>query len=51
MADNTAVKDTTGRIAMSPTKGPMKSLFDFFGGRAHHLNNDLGQTSAVWGIG
>ena len=42
MADNTAVKDTTGRIALSPTKGPMKSFFDFFGGKALSLNNDLG---------
>ena len=42
MADNTMVKDTAGRITLSPTKGPLKSIFDFFGGKALGLNNDIG---------
>jgi phospholipid/cholesterol/gamma-HCH transport system permease protein len=42
MADNTTVKDTTELIALGPTKGPLKSIFDFFGGKTLRLNNDLG---------
>jgi phospholipid/cholesterol/gamma-HCH transport system permease protein len=42
MADNTMVKDTTERIALSPTKGPLKSIFDFLGGKTLRLNNDIG---------
>jgi phospholipid/cholesterol/gamma-HCH transport system permease protein len=42
MADNTMVKDTTERIALSPTKAPLKSIFDFFGGKTLSLNNDMG---------
>jgi phospholipid/cholesterol/gamma-HCH transport system permease protein len=42
MANDTTVKDTTELIALSPTKGPLKSFFDFFGGKALRLNNDLG---------
>jgi phospholipid/cholesterol/gamma-HCH transport system permease protein len=36
------VKDTTERIALSPTKGLLKSFFYFFGGKTLRLNNDLG---------
>ena len=42
MADNTMVKNTTEGIALSPTKAPLKSIFDFFGGKAINLNNDMG---------
>jgi phospholipid/cholesterol/gamma-HCH transport system permease protein len=42
MANNTKVKDTTEPIALSLTKGPLKSIFDFFGGKTLRLNNDLG---------
>jgi phospholipid/cholesterol/gamma-HCH transport system permease protein len=42
MADNTTVKDTTGSIALSPAQGPLKSFFDFFGGKTLRLNNGLG---------
>ena len=42
MADTTMVKDTTERIALSPTKGLLKSFFYFFGGKTLRLNNDLG---------
>jgi phospholipid/cholesterol/gamma-HCH transport system permease protein len=42
MADNTMVKDTAGGITLSPTKGPLKSFFDFFGSKTLRLNNDLG---------
>jgi phospholipid/cholesterol/gamma-HCH transport system permease protein len=42
MADHTTVNDSTDHIALSPTKGPLKSFFDFFGGKTLRLNNDLG---------
>ena len=42
MADNTMVKDTTERAALSLTKGPVKSFFNFFGGKTLSLNNDIG---------
>jgi phospholipid/cholesterol/gamma-HCH transport system permease protein len=42
MADHTTVNATTERIALRPTKGLLKSLFDFFGGKTLRLNNDLG---------
>jgi phospholipid/cholesterol/gamma-HCH transport system permease protein len=42
MADNTTVADTTERISLSPKEGPLKSFFNFFGGKTLRLNNDLG---------
>ena len=42
MADNTIVKNTTEGIALSPTKGLLKSFFDFFGDKTLRLNNDIG---------
>ena len=42
MADNTTVADTTEQISVSPTEGPLKSFFNFFGGKTLRLNNDLG---------
>ena len=42
MADNTMVKNTTEGIALSPTKGLLKSFFDFFGDKTLRLNNDIG---------
>ena len=42
MADNTTVADTTEQISLSPTEGPLKSFFNFFGGKTLRLNNDLG---------
>jgi phospholipid/cholesterol/gamma-HCH transport system permease protein len=40
--DNSTVVDTTERISLSPRKGPLKSIFNFFGGKTLRLNNDLG---------
>jgi phospholipid/cholesterol/gamma-HCH transport system permease protein len=45
MADNTTVADTTEQISLSPTEGPLKSFFNFFGGKTLRLNNDLGAMS------
>lgn len=42
MADDTTVNDTTESIAPGRAKGPLKSFFDFFGGKTLRLNNDLG---------
>jgi len=42
MAENSTVETTTEPAAAQPSKGFMKSFFDFFGGRALRLNNDLG---------
>jgi len=42
MAENSTVETTTEPVAAKPSKGFMKSFFDFFGGRALRLNNDLG---------
>ena len=42
MAGNTMVKNTTEGIALSPTKGILKSFFDFFGDKTLSLNNDIG---------
>jgi phospholipid/cholesterol/gamma-HCH transport system permease protein len=42
MADQTTTNDANEGIALSPTKGPLKSFFDFFGGKTLRLNNDLG---------
>ena len=42
MADNTTVADITEQISLSPTEGPLKSFFNFFGGKTLRLNNDLG---------
>ena len=41
MADNSTVETTTEPAAAKPSKGFIKSFFDFFGGKAR-LNNDLG---------
>jgi len=42
MADNSTVESTTETAALIPKKSPLKSFFDFFGGKALRLNNDLG---------
>jgi phospholipid/cholesterol/gamma-HCH transport system permease protein len=42
MEDNSTVVDTTERISLSPKEGPLKSFFNFFGGKTLRLNNDLG---------
>ena len=42
MANNTTVEATDEAFSMRLRKGPMKSIFDFFGGKAFRLNNDLG---------
>ena len=42
MADNNTVVNTTERISLRLRKAPMKSFFEFFGGKAFRLNNDLG---------
>ena len=36
------VKNTTEGIALSPTKGLLKSFFDFFGDKTLSLNNNIG---------
>jgi len=42
MAENSTVESTTESVALKPSKGFLKSFFDFFGGRALRLNNDMG---------
>ena len=42
MADNSMVESTSETAALVPKKKPLKSFFDFFGGKALRLNNDLG---------
>jgi phospholipid/cholesterol/gamma-HCH transport system permease protein len=42
MADNTTVETTDEGFSMRLRKGPMKSIFDFFGGKTFRLNNTLG---------
>jgi phospholipid/cholesterol/gamma-HCH transport system permease protein len=42
MADNSTAQDPTMAEAVQPAKGPLKSFFDFFGGRTLRLNNDMG---------
>jgi phospholipid/cholesterol/gamma-HCH transport system permease protein len=42
MAENSTVETATEPAAAPPSKGFMKSFFDFFGGKALRLNNDLG---------
>lgn len=42
MADNSTVEGTSETAALVPKKRPLKSFFDFFGGKALRLNNDLG---------
>ena len=42
MADNSTVETVTEPAAAKPTRGLIRSFFDFFGGRALRLNNDLG---------
>jgi len=42
MADNSTVESTSETAALAPKKTPLKSFFDFFGGKALRLNNDLG---------
>jgi len=42
MADDTTVETAKGEIALRPPKRPIKSFFDFFGGKTLRLNNDLG---------
>ena len=42
MAENPTVETATEPAAAKPSKGFIKSFFDFFGGRTLRLNNDLG---------
>ena len=42
MADNSMDDITTGTQALKPEKGVLKPIFNFFGGRALRLNNDMG---------
>jgi len=42
MADDTTVETAKGEIALRPQKRPMRSFFDYFGGKTLRLNNDLG---------
>ena len=42
MADNTAFETTAEEMALRPSKGLARSLFDYFGGKALRLNSDLG---------
>ena len=42
MAENSSIEKTAEPAAAKPRKGSLKSFFDFFGGKALHLNNDLG---------
>jgi phospholipid/cholesterol/gamma-HCH transport system permease protein len=42
MANNTTVQTTDESIVPGPQKRPMRSFFDFFGGKTLRLNNDLG---------
>ena len=42
MADDTEIETTNGEIALRPRKRPMRSFFDYFGGKTLRLNNDLG---------
>ncbi|MEE4111498.1 MAG: ABC transporter permease [Desulfobacteraceae bacterium] len=42
MATDTTVETTKGEKALRPRKRPIKSFFDFFGGKTLRLNNDLG---------
>jgi hypothetical protein len=40
MADNTTVEVTIASAALSTPKGPLKSFFDFFGGKSFRLNKE-----------
>jgi len=42
MADEAAVETTPEPFAQKPPNGTIRSFFDYFGGRALRLNNDLG---------
>ena len=42
MADNTTFEATGEMMALRPRKRPVKSFFDYFGGRTLRLNSDLG---------
>ena len=42
MAENSTVESTTESVAPKPSNGFLKSFFDFFGGKALRLNNDMG---------
>ncbi len=42
MADNPTVETTTESVALKPKKGLLTAFFEFFGGKALRLNNDLG---------
>ncbi len=42
MADNTAFETTAEEMALRPSKGLARPLFDYFGGKALRLNSDLG---------
>jgi phospholipid/cholesterol/gamma-HCH transport system permease protein len=42
MADNSTVESATELADVKPSNGFLKSFFDFFGGKALRLNNDLG---------
>ena len=42
MADDTMAETTNEGLSLGLRKGPMRSFFNFFGGRTLRLNNDLG---------
>ena len=42
MAENSTVESATELADVKPSNGFLKSIFDFFGGKALRLNNDLG---------
>ncbi|MBW2439573.1 MAG: hypothetical protein JRH12_03795, partial [Deltaproteobacteria bacterium] len=42
MAENSTVENTTESAIVKPHKGFLNSFFEFFGGKALRLNNDLG---------
>ena len=42
MADISTSQNTTGGAVLTPRKEPMRSFFDFFGGKTLRLNNDMG---------
>ncbi len=42
MADISTSQNPTGGAVLTPRKEPMRSFFDFFGGKTLRLNNDMG---------
>ena len=42
MTDNTTIENTSDVMALRPRKRPVRSFFDYFGGKTLRLNNDLG---------